>query len=347
MDGRVVAGARRIDVPPPCHGRLPVVEGAPLVQGAVEVNTLIRLIDAAVQREVFRDDGLKVGVNVSGGLDSSTVCALALRWAELRTFTGFYDIPGYDERRYARMVAGRRHTCIQITPRCFVDNFDAMLKHFQPPWQGPGMFGQYMVAKYIHDFDGAQVVLSGEGSDELFGGYARTLHAAGMPMPDGYDGYTPPADYPVMLEDALEYDYVRLPDLLAIDDGTLGAFGIKGAAPFTDPAVVAYGLGLHPLDRVGKRHLREAVRGVVPDPIIDRTDKQGFPVPLVVWANEPGNPVRDFIGDRVGYIPDIDAPYDRGYWNALCDLGHRAAANIRVSHGPPTRTNAVTYTDFS
>jgi asparagine synthetase B (glutamine-hydrolysing) len=292
------------------------------------MNTLVRLLDAAVQKEVFRDDDTVVGVNVSGGLDSSTVCALALRWKQLRTFTGFYNVPGYDERRYARMVGGLRHTCIEITPRCFVDNFDAMLKHFQPPWQGPGMFGQYMVAKYIAQFTDVKSVLSGEGSDELFGGYARTLHAAGMPMPDGYENYRPPVDYPEMLEEALEYDYVRLPDLLAVDNGTLGAFGLEGVAPFTDPAVVEYGLNLHPLDRVGKRHLREAVRGVVPDPIIDRTDKMGFPVPLVAWANEKGNQVRDFVHDRLGYVPPASDPFDRKWWNDLCNVSSNKGVTL-------------------
>jgi asparagine synthase (glutamine-hydrolysing) len=303
------------------------------------VSTLLRLLDSAVQKHIYAD-GKVVGVNLSGGLDSSTVASLALRWRPMRTFTGWYDVPGYDERRYAHMVADAaksEHRDIQITPTCFVENFDDMLKYFKPPWQGPGMFGQYMVAKYIANHTNVRAVLSGEGSDELFGGYARTLHAAGMPLPDGYDGYTPPADYPEMLEEALAYDYLRLPDLLAVDDGTLGAFGIEGRAPFTDRKVVDYALALNPLDRVGKRHLREAVRGVVPDPIIDRTDKQGFPVFPLVWANETGNPVRDFIGDRLGYIPDPAKPFDRGYWNELCDRSRNTRTFPTVT---TTSTNA-------
>jgi asparagine synthetase B (glutamine-hydrolysing) len=281
---------------------------------------LINILDQAVQREVFATDNpLHVGVNVSGGLDSSTVCALAKRWNPMPdTFTGYYNEPGFDERRYARMAAaGTVHHEIKITPQDFVDNFDAMMRHFTPPFQGPGMFGQYMVAKYIREHTDIKVVLSGEGSDELFGGYARLMKVAGTQMPDGYQGYVPPPDYPKTIREALDYDYERLPDLLKVDDEALGAFELKAGAPFTDERVVRYALALPPTMRINKDHLRRAVRGLVPDPIIDRTDKKGFPVPFVQWANECGNPVRDFVGDRLGYLPNAAKPFDRGWWNDL------------------------------
>ena len=278
---------------------------------------LLKVLDKAVQRDVFADQR-HVGVNVSGGLDSSTVCRLARKWSFLPAFTGYYDVPGFDERRWARMATGgQNHHFIRITPRDFVDNFDPMMEAFTPPFQGPGMFGQYMVAKYIYENTDCRTVLSGEGSDELFGGYARLMAVAGHPLPDGYENYKPPAGYPTTVPDALKYDYDRLPDLLKVDDEALGAFGLKAAAPFTDERVAHYALSLPASFRIGKTHLREAVRGIVPDPIIDRTDKKGFPVPLVHWANECGNPVRDFLGDRLGYIPNLLRPFDRGWWNEL------------------------------
>jgi asparagine synthetase B (glutamine-hydrolysing) len=279
---------------------------------------LLELLDRAVQRDVF-DDMDHVGINVSGGLDSSTVCCLAKKWHPyVDTFTGYYDEHGFDERHYARMAAaGTDHRTIRITAKDFVDNFDAMMRAFTPPFQGPGMFGQYMVAKHIAEWTQVKVVLSGEGSDELFGGYARLMKVAGVPMPDGYENYKPPADYPDTLKEALVYDYIRLPDLLKVDDEALGAFGLEARAPFTDKAVAWHALRLPDEQRVGKKYLRQAVRGIVPDPIIDRTDKKGFPVPLVKWANEVGNPVRDFVGDRLGYLPHPDRPFERAWWNDL------------------------------
>ncbi len=276
---------------------------------------LFALIDDAVQQAIF--DPAPVGINVSGGLDSSTVCRFAHRRFDLPTFTGWYDEPGFSELDYARQAVGvhaNLHHEIQITWRDFADNFDQMMQAFRPPYQGPGMFGQYMVAKHIAENTDVKVVLSGEGADELFGGYARLIHVAGQPMPDGYENYLPPPDYPDTLEEALAYDLERLPLLLAVDDQALGAFGLEARAPFTDQNVVAYALALPPEERVGKQHLRRAVRGLVPDEIIDRTDKRGFPVPLVKWAQ---GPLRDFVGDRIGYTPDPEFPFARGWWNDL------------------------------
>jgi asparagine synthetase B (glutamine-hydrolysing) len=272
--------------------------------------SLLDLIRAAVEARI----GPKTGIVLSGGLDSSTVAALA---PPLPSFTGYYAEPGFDERRYARMVAKGVHHEVLITPEDFVEHFDAMAEHVSYPIQGMGTFGQYMVARYVAS-EGIEIALSGEGADELFGGYARTLIAAGEAPPDGYADYTVPADYPVDdLAAALQYDLDRLPDLLAVDDAMCAAWGIEARAPFTDPSIVDYALALDPRERVGKRHLREAVRGIVPDAIIDRTDKMGFPIPLVKWAQF--EPVRTFVMDRIGYLPDPSKPWDRSWWVELVE----------------------------
>jgi asparagine synthetase B (glutamine-hydrolysing) len=171
-----------------------------------------------------------------------------------------------------------------------------------------------MVARYASNF--VDVVVSGEGSDELFGGYARTLLAAGEPMPMGYADYRPPFDYPLgNLAAALQYDLDRLPDLLAVDEQTCAVFSLQSLAPFTDPRIVEYALALPVTERVGKRHLRRAVRGIVPDAIIDRTEKMGFPIPWIAWAQE--EPVRTFVADRLGHVPDPTRPWDREPWYAM------------------------------
>jgi asparagine synthetase B (glutamine-hydrolysing) len=109
------------------------------------------------------DDSRRMGAVLSGGVDSSTVVALARTIdSDLPTFTGYYEEAGFSELKYARLVAGPNHHEILITPDDFVENFDAMLEHTPRPVQGMGTFGQYMVAKYASQH--IDVALSGEGS---------------------------------------------------------------------------------------------------------------------------------------------------------------------------------------
>lgn len=248
------------------------------------------------------------GVVLSGGLDSSTVAALSA-W-HLPTFTGYYAEPDFDERSWARLVAHKEHHEILIKPEDFVEHFDAMVAALAPPYMGMGTFGQYMVAKYASQH--VDRVMSGEGSDELFGGYARQMIVAGEDPPEGYENYKIPAGYPTTLEAALEYDWNLLPDLLAVDDQMCAAWGLESVAPFTDERIVAYAMALPASERVGKRHLRRAVKGIIPDSIIERKNKMGFPIPLIAWAQE--EPVRSFALDRVGYLPDALKPWDRAWW---------------------------------
>jgi asparagine synthetase B (glutamine-hydrolysing) len=231
----------------------------------------------------------------------------------LPTYTGYYESEGFSELEYARLVPTTKHHEVLITAQDFIDHFDEFATHMREPFQGMGAFGQYMVGKRLAQ-DGIKVAISGEGSDELFGGYARLMIVAGEQPPEGYENYALPSDYPRDLDAALAYDYERLPDLLAVDDQCMAAHGVTAKAPFTDPRIAAYGLALPSRERVGKRHLKAAVRGIVPDKIIDRTDKKGFPIPLVEWAN---GPCEQFVKDRIGYVPDLGEPWDRTFWYDL------------------------------
>lgn len=263
--------------------------------------------------DAIRDclDDRPTGICLSGGLDSSTVAALAPAW--LPTLTGYYDVPGFDERAHARRIAHRDHHEVEITPDDFVAWFDTFAQHVTGQW-GTGAFGQFMVSRHASAL-GLEVLLSGEASDELFGGYARQAIVAGEQPPTGYEHYQLPADYPATLAGALVYDYERLPALLAVDDAMCAAWGIEARAPFNDARLHGYALALDPKERVQKRHLRDAVRGIVPDAIIDRRDKMGFPAPFVLWAQT--DPVRSFVLDRIGYVPDPARPWDRGWWYDL------------------------------
>jgi asparagine synthetase B (glutamine-hydrolysing) len=266
------------------------------------------LIADAVRKHVKPD----TGVLLSGGIDSSTVAYFA---PELPAFTGFYRGERYDERPWASLMAKEREWHeIEITPQDFIDNFDKMLSVISPPYAGPGTFGQYMVAKEVSNY--VHTVLSGEGGDELFGGYARLHLVAGVAPPDGYEDYVLPSDYPDTLEAALDWEFtVNLPALLAVDEQVTRANNLRAIAPMTDRCVTEYVLRQPARERVGKKMLKDAMYGLLPDEILARKDKRGFPVPFVEWAH---GPLSEFFMDRIGYLPDPSKPWDRKYWYDLC-----------------------------
>jgi len=273
-----------------------------------DLDRLHLLIAEAVSESITEN----TGVLLSGGIDSSTIAYFA---PKLPVFTGFYEGEAYDERPWARLMQGGREWHeIEITPQDFIDNFDDMLAAIEPPFQGPGTFGQYMVAKYVVQH--VDTVLSGEGGDELFGGYARLHLVAGVDPPEGYEEYVLPSDYPRDLEEALEWELgVNLPALLKVDEQVTKANGLTAIAPMTNRDVISYVLQFPAQDRVGKKILKEMMEGLLPDEILARKDKRGFPVPYVEWAQ---GPLRDFVGERIGYIPDPEKPWDRKWWLDLC-----------------------------
>jgi asparagine synthase (glutamine-hydrolysing) len=128
------------------------------------------LIDS-VQRHLVSD--VPVGVFLSGGVDSTTVVALASRITRepLRTFCISFDNREFNEGEIAARTAkhfGTRHTDWRLdsaTAKSLLPSF--LEKSDQPSIDG---FNTFCVSKLAHD-NGLKVVLSGLGGDELFGGY--------------------------------------------------------------------------------------------------------------------------------------------------------------------------------
>ena len=133
--------------------------------------TVRESLEDSVRRHLVSD--VPVGVFLSGGIDSTSLVALASkdRTAELRTFCISFNDPKFDEGEVARRTAahfGTQHFdwCLDSTSAKpllyeFLDRSD------QPSIDG---FNTFCVAKHAHD-QGVKVVLSGLGGDEIFGGY--------------------------------------------------------------------------------------------------------------------------------------------------------------------------------
>jgi asparagine synthase (glutamine-hydrolysing) len=143
------------------------------------VEELKSLLTNTVRWQMRSD--VPVGAYLSGGLDSSTVTALAARETStpLKTFTGaFAEGREYDESEHARSVAraaGAEMHFVYPTEQEFIDLMPKLVYHMDEPAAGPGLFPQFIVSRLAAQH--VKVCLGGQGGDEIFGGYARYVVA--------------------------------------------------------------------------------------------------------------------------------------------------------------------------
>lgn len=139
-------------------------------------NELCRLITQSVTNRMVAD--VPLGCFLSGGLDSSIIAALAVQQnPALRTFSIGFDMPYFDESDYAADLAkhiGSNHTNYVLTKDDFKAEFHYFLNTISEPFADSSAFAVYLLAKRTKKE--VTVALSGDGADELFGGYRK--HAA-------------------------------------------------------------------------------------------------------------------------------------------------------------------------
>ncbi|MGH8183539.1 MAG: asparagine synthase (glutamine-hydrolyzing) [Rhodanobacteraceae bacterium] len=322
------------------------------------------LLTAGVRRRQLASD-VEVGAFLSGGVDSTTVCALAQEsgFGRLRTFTAGFAEPTYDERAPAARAAaelGTLHTAEEIKPDVAAKLATELPGRMGQPFGDSSLVPSALVASVAARY--VKVVLTGDGSDEIFGGYARyagrllrqryrhlpamlrsVVERAVLATPEPYahhsgsllkrahlfarlaredrDAYKgPPAirketlarlvpelgggnrmvnppwpDDPDEIRHMLLMDcLVYLPqDILQKVDRAAMMFSLEARSPFLDKALFEFVIRLprqwHFSGLRGKRLLRAAMRGRVPDFIWERR-KQGFASPVSHW-------MRDKLGD--------------------------------------------------
>ena len=135
--------------------------------------TLDGLLGTGVALRLRSD--VPVGGYLSGGLDSSIGCALAARASPypLRTFSVTFDDPRLDEREFQLLVADQLHShhFVQaIRPGDVAAVFPDVVWHAETPLVRTAPAPMYLLARLTRQHD-IKVVLTGEGSDELFLGY--------------------------------------------------------------------------------------------------------------------------------------------------------------------------------
>jgi len=142
------------------------------------VEELGRLLERTVRSRLMAD--VPLGAMLSGGVDSGLVAAFAQAssGATVKTFSVGFDDTGYDEAARAAELAtaiGSEHTTIRVGERDALELAPSIAGIYDEPFADSSQLPTLLVSRALHRH--VTVALSGDGGDELFGGYVR--HRAG------------------------------------------------------------------------------------------------------------------------------------------------------------------------
>ena len=286
-------------------------------------------VEDALRRAVQRRSNVAdvpVGVLLSGGLDSSLLVALLAEAGnqELRTFSiGFEDQPeeAGSEFHYSDQVVERyqtRHHKYLIANDQVLERLPEAVSCMAEPMVGQDAVGFFLLAEQVAQ--SIKVVQSGQGADEVFGGYfwyPRMVAESGNEVErfrrhyfdrdhDEFLETVQPAwqgaDYSAelvaqhlaqpgadeYLDKVLRFDVTTLivdDPVKRVDNMTM-AWGLEARVPFLDHELVELAMQLPPALKIGgggKHILKTIARGRVPDAVIDRP-KGYFPVPALKFV---------------------------------------------------------------
>ncbi|MGB8715738.1 MAG: asparagine synthase B [Rhodanobacteraceae bacterium] len=298
-----------------------------VTQGRAVLPTDLRqALEQAVHRQLMSD--VPYGVLLSGGLDSSLVAACAAQyarqrvedgdrseawWPRLHSFAiGLEGSPDLAAAERAAQAIGTVHHGFVYSVQDGVDVIPEVIRHVETcdVTTIRASTPMYLLARRIKAM-GVKMVLSGEGSDEIFGGYLY-FHKA----PDARSFH----EETVRKLDALHsYDCLRA-------NKSMMAWGVEARVPFLDLEFVDLAMGMdaaHKMagpERIEKAVLREAFAGVLPDEILWRQKEQ--------------------FSDGVGYgwIDSLKA-----HAEAAVSDRELASAASRFVHNPPQSKEALWY----
>ncbi len=275
---------------------------------------------AAVKRRLVAD--VPVGALLSGGVDSSLIVGLMVEAgvSDLHTYNvGFEDVGGEkgNEFEYADIVAqrfGTTHERIFVPEAELLRRLPEAIGAMSEPMVSHDCIGFYLLAEAVSRH--SKVVQSGQGADEVFGGYHwyPRLQGSRNPVADymaaffdrdhadmgellrdpwrgddhtgrfvaerlGAPGASDPVDQALRLDTTV----MLVDDPVKRVDNMTMAFGLEARVPFLDHEVVELAARIpsrHKLAGGGKGILKEAARRVIPNEVIDRP-KGYFPVPAL------------------------------------------------------------------
>ncbi|KAA1194013.1 N-acetylglutaminylglutamine amidotransferase [Pseudohalioglobus sediminis] len=330
-----------------CYWSLEV--GGDEIEGSFEdvQQQLLDVMRTAVKRRMVAD--VPVGVLLSGGVDSSLIVALLAEQGQssLSTFSVGFESVGDeagDEFKYSDLVAsqfGTDHHQIRVPTSTLLNKLPAAIDAMSEPMVSHDNVGFFLLSQEVSRH--LKVVQSGQGADEIFGGYHwyPPMLDSDSPVDDymaafadrDFDEYARTVNSDFVAEDfarafvesqfageggrrpvdkALHLDTtVMLVDdpVKRVDNMTM-AFGLEARVPFLDHEVVEFAARVPASMKVangGKHVLKEAARKVLPKAVIDRP-KGYFPVPELTYIR---GPVHEYVSD----VLDSSRARNRGLFN--------------------------------
>jgi len=244
------------------------------------IDKLRDALEAAVKRQLMSD--VPYGVLLSGGLDSSIISAVAKKyaakriesgsiqdawWPQLHSFAvGLIGSPDLAAARKVAEYIGTVHHEINFTIEQGMDAISDVIYHLETydVTTVRASTPMYILARAIKAM-GVKMVLSGEGADEIFGGYLY-FHKAPSPK-DLHD------------ETVRKLDKLHLYDCLRANK-SLAAWGVEGRVPFLDKVFMDVAMTLNPADkmclggRIEKHVLRKAFEDYLPAEVAWRQKEQ-------------------------------------------------------------------------
>ena len=245
-----------------------------------QVQSVHDALEAAVQRQLMSD--VPYGVLLSGGLDSSVISAIAKKyaakrietdnksdawWPQLHSFAvGLKGAPDLIKAREVAQHIGTVHHEINYTIQegldairdviYFIETYDVTTVRASTP--------MYLLARVIKSM-GIKMVLSGEGADEVFGGY---LYFHKAPTPQAFHEET-----------VRKLSKLHLYDCLRANK-SLAAWGVEGRVPFLDKEFLDVAMRLDPAAKmcpgkeIEKKIVREAFADMLPESVAWRQKEQ-------------------------------------------------------------------------
>lgn len=299
---------------------------------------LKRLLCESVRQMQISD--VPIGLLLSGGLDSSAIASLC---ADIGVSMTSFNIgfPDLNEFSFSETVAKKfnlPHITINTTLDEIVSQFEYIVKAMDEPIADPACFPLHILCNYIKKH--VTVVLSGEGSDEMLGGYPQYGHVLNSPPSSQHEKFSqflnsswyfsqdvmplkqsvPPSrvnlqklyfDERSLLDGMLAYDLKTwLPEnLMAKADKILMSHSLEGRFPFLSPKIVEFASSLpedykHSMND-GKVVLRKAFAKNLPKSVLDRA-KMGFSVPVDALLFEMRDQLYDLINSsRNEFFSDL------------------------------------------